>query len=158
MAERSVRAVWCRVLRYLWPAPWTLLGLAVAVPALACGARIHIVAGVLEVSGGWLGRRAARGVGPFNVVALTLGHVVLGSSAGVLAALRSHERVHVRQYERWGLLFVPAYLASSLWQALRGRHPYRDNAFERPAVQAEAATASAVDAGVFAASRARPPR
>jgi hypothetical protein len=36
----------------------------------------------------------------------------------------------VRQYERWGLLFYPAYGLSSLWQLLRGRRPYWDNVFE----------------------------
>ena len=128
----------CRRARaYAWAAPWSLVGLAVALPALLLGAHARLVAGALEVSGGWLGRRAARGVGPFNVLAITLGHVVLGSSAGMLQQLRDHERVHVRQYERWGLLFVPLYLADSLWQALQGRHPYRDNRFERPAFAAE---------------------
>jgi hypothetical protein len=63
--------------------------------------------------------------------------VVLGSSPQMLAALRSHEQVHVRQYERWGVLFVPAYLASSAWQLLRGRHVYRDNWFEREAFAQE---------------------
>ena len=124
--------------RYAWAAPWSLAGLAVALPAWMLGARAQRVGGGLEVSGGGLGRRAARGVGPFKVLAITLGHVVLGSSAPVLQALRAHERVHVRQYERWGLLFVPAYLADSGWQWLQGRHPYRDNRFERPAFAAEA--------------------
>ncbi len=128
-----------RALLYLWPLPWTAVGLLLAAAALALGARACVQGGVLEVSGGALGRRAARGVGPFNVLAITLGHVVLGSNAAVLGQLRAHERVHVRQYERWGLLFVPAYLADSLWQLLRGRHPYRDNGFERPAFTAEAA-------------------
>lgn len=122
---------------YLWPLPWTAVGLLLGAVAWAFGAHARVQAGVLEVSGGVLGRRAARGVGPFNVLAITLGHVVLGSSAEVLGQLRAHEQVHVRQYERWGLLFVPAYLADSLWQLLRGRHPYRDNRFERPAFAAE---------------------
>ena len=50
-----------------------------------------------------------------------------------LAQLRRHEHVHVRQYERWGPLFIPAYLLSSLVQLLRGRNPYRENHFERQA-------------------------
>ena len=95
------------------------------------------VQGCLEFSGGALGRWAGGGVGPFGVTAITLGHVVLGSSPHMLAALRSHEHVHVRQYERWGVLFVPAYLASSAWQLLRGRHVYRDNWFERQAFAKE---------------------
>ncbi len=127
------------VLRWLWPAPWTLVGLGVALLACALGARLKRVDGVLECSGGWLGQRAARGVGPFGVTAVTLGHVVLGSSAAVLNHLRVHEHTHVRQYERWGLLFVPAYLGNSLWQWLLGRHIYRDNCFEREAFKAELA-------------------
>lgn len=124
---------WGRVLRLAWPAPWTLLGLLVALPALALGARAQRVQGALEVCGGRVGAWAAGGVGPFGVTAVTLGHVILGCDAATLARLRAHEQVHVRQYERWGPLFVPAYLLSSLWQVLRRRHPYRDNGFERAA-------------------------
>ena len=39
----------------------------------------------------------------------------------------------MRQYERWGALFGPAYLLSSLVQLVRGRRPYLDNRFEREA-------------------------
>jgi hypothetical protein len=46
--------------------------------------------------------------------------------------------VHVRQYERWGPAFLPAYLLSSLLQLLRGRNPYRENHFERQAYAAVA--------------------
>jgi hypothetical protein len=45
--------------------------------------------------------------------------------------------VHVRQYETWGPLFLPAYLMASLIAALRGRHFYFDNAFEVEAYRAE---------------------
>ena len=62
--------------------------------------------------------------------AVTIGHVVMGLSPAALEHARPHERVHVRQYERWGPLFIPAYFLNSLWQMLRGRHWYRDNAFE----------------------------
>ena len=64
---------------------------------------------------------------------MTLGHVILGASEADLDAARRHEQVHVRQYERWGPLFIPAYLAASAWLWLRGRDPYRDNPFERQA-------------------------
>jgi hypothetical protein len=63
----------------------------------------------------------------------TFGHVILGVDEATLAAVRAHEQVHVRQYERWGPFFGPAYLLSSLLQLLRGRSPYRDNLFEREA-------------------------
>ena len=78
-------------------------------------------------AGLWLARRRVR------FAALTLGHVVLAVDARSLTALRAHEREHVRQYERWGALFGPAYLLSVLWQVLRGADPYRANRFERQA-------------------------
>lgn len=65
--------------------------------------------------------------------AITLGHVILGLNAGCLDDARDHEHVHVRQYERWGPLFLPLCLGSSAWQWLRGGCPYRDNLFEREA-------------------------
>lgn len=85
----------------------------------------------LEFHGGavdWFLRWAAR-----NASAMTLGHVIVGSSAECLDRARAHEWVHVRQYERWGPLFIPAYLTSGVWQWLRGRDPYWDNPFEREA-------------------------
>jgi hypothetical protein len=39
----------------------------------------------------------------------------------------------VKQYERWGPFFIPAYLGSSAWMWLRGRDAYRDNPFEAEA-------------------------
>ena len=65
--------------------------------------------------------------------AMTLGHVVLGRSAEALDHAREHELVHVRQYERWGPFFGPAYLGSSLVLWLLGRNAYWDNPFEQQA-------------------------
>jgi hypothetical protein len=59
--------------------------------------------------------------------------VILGASDADLDAARGHEQVHVRQYERWGPFFLPAYLLSSVWQLAMGRRCYRDNYFERQA-------------------------
>lgn len=130
--DKAVNKLWSDALRYLWPAPWTLVGLLLALLALALGARARCQDGVLEVSGGGLGRLAARS--PF--AAITLGHVVLASCAQQMHRLRGHERCHVRQYELWGLLFVPAYGLAGLWQQLQGRCPYRDNPFEKDAHRA----------------------
>jgi len=116
---------------YAWAAPWTLLGLACGTLALAGGAGARVVDGVIEIGGRAGPSRRRRW--PFDIVAMTLGHVVLGCSLTELQRLRGHERVHVRQYERWGPMFVPAYAASSAWQWLCGRCPYRDNRFEREA-------------------------
>ena len=61
--------------------------------------------------------------------AITFGHVVLSVDELDPTTL-DHEIVHVRQYERWGPLFFPAYLFASLAARLRGGHGYRDNPFE----------------------------
>jgi hypothetical protein len=92
------------------------------------------VNGVLEVHGpilAWLLSRALPP--PGGAAAMTLGHVVLGRDLAALEATRAHERVHVRQCETWGPLFVPAYLAASGWAVLRGGHFYFDNWFESQA-------------------------
>jgi hypothetical protein len=115
----------------LWALPVTLIGLAVALLARATGGSVKPCDGVLEVAGGWPARVLSRGF-PFSgaVAAMTLGHVVVGLSAEALQATRAHERAHVRQFERWGVLLLAAYPLAGLWAGLRGRHPYRDNPFE----------------------------
>ena len=45
----------------------------------------------------------------------------------------AHERVHVRQCERWGPFFVPAYLLAMLATRIMGGNPYWDNPFEAEA-------------------------
>jgi hypothetical protein len=116
------------MLRYLWAAPCTLVGCVAVALWLLCGARARWFRGVLEVSGGGVARRL-----PFD--AITLGHVVLARTPRVMARWRRHERVHVRQCERWGALFFPAYLLAGAWQGLRGRGMYWDNPFEVQARQ-----------------------
>lgn len=64
---------------------------------------------------------------------MTLGHVVIGRDAQSLERTRDHERVHVRQCERWGPAFLPAYLLCSAWMFLTRQDPYRDNPFEKEA-------------------------
>lgn len=125
-----------RGLQLLWAAPWSLTGLLFGGLMLACGARARRVQGTLEFSGGALVKL------PWPMEAITFGHIILGRSTARLDALRRHEQVHVRQYERWGVFFVPAYLASSAWQGLIGGDPYLDNIFER-AARAESATVNA---------------
>ncbi len=62
--------------------------------------------------------------------AMTLGHVIIGRDPHCLESCRDHEQAHVRQAERWGGLFIPAYLLASGWAWCRGRHYYLDNCFE----------------------------
>lgn len=130
--EAEIRAVFrigCRIAAYAWASPNTLLGLVVGLAVLACGGKVRIVRGVAEFSAGVPVR--------VRFHAITFGHVILGVSEAELAAARSHEHVHVRQYEAWGPFFLFAYAGSSLWQLLRGRRIYRDNYFERQAYAAD---------------------
>lgn len=83
--------------------------------------------------GGWLRQILSRVVPGFPISAITLGHVVLAADTRRLVETRTHERVHVAQYERWGFLFPLLYLAASLRAVLAGGHIYRDNVFEREA-------------------------
>ena len=122
-----------RGIRHVWPLPWTAFGLALGLLAMVTGARLRRVDHTLEITGGALGR-ALRRAGPrCPFVAIMFGHVVLAVDHDLLTVLRAHERIHVQQYERWGPLFVPLYLGSSLLQWLRGEDPYRSNRFEREA-------------------------
>ncbi|MEZ6064541.1 MAG: hypothetical protein R3B90_02275 [Planctomycetaceae bacterium] len=118
-------------LLWLWASPATLVGLSLGTLGLLTGGTGRSTHGAIEFSGGlvtWflrhIGRRAA---------AMTLGHTILGRSSDDLNAAREHEHVHVRQYELWGPLFLPAYGLCALWLQLRGRHGYWDNPFEREA-------------------------
>jgi hypothetical protein len=121
-------------LGYAWTLPNTLIGGLFVVAALLSGGRVRLAHGVVEVHGVLIAaflKHAMPMAG--GAIALTLGHVVLGRDARALVQSRAHERVHVAQYERWGLLFIPAYLLASVWVFLRGGHPYHDNPFERQA-------------------------
>ncbi len=133
-----------RIVRYAWAFPVTLLGVVVALVSRGSGGTLQRVEGVLEVAGGWPARVLRRGF-PFSgaVAALTLGHVVVGESLYALAATRVHERAHVRQFERWGLLLLALYPLAGLLAWVRGGNPYRDNPFEREARAAELAVLNA---------------
>lgn len=129
-----------RRLLYIWALPVTLAGMLVALMARGSGGVLQRVDGVVEAAGGWPARILRRGF-PFSgaVAAITLGHVVVGVSLAALASTRAHERAHVRQFERWGLLLLVLYPLAGLLAWMRGGHPYRDNYFEREARAAEAA-------------------
>jgi hypothetical protein len=123
-------------MRYLWASPTTALGLLFVPLALASGGKMQIIDGVLEIYGGfvaWFLRHATLLKG--GASAMTLGHVVLGVEASLLDLTRAHERIHVRQCERWGPLFIPAYLLGALLAYLSGKQAYRDNPFEREAYE-----------------------
>jgi hypothetical protein len=131
-----------RMLRYAWAFPNSAPGALLVLAALASGGRAAVVSGVVEAHGGAVAFMLRRLV-PLRggASAMTLGHVVVGRDRLALERTRAHERAHVRQCERWGILFIPAYLAASLVAWLRGGHYYRDNRFERGAVAAASASA-----------------
>ena len=118
--------------RYVWALPVSLIGLAFAGCAGRIGARLNFRDGVLEVDGPG-SRRLLDALAPRGrvVLAMTLGHVVLARNADALARTRLHEAPHVRQYERWGPLLLPAYIFSGVLAGWHGGDSYRDNIFER---------------------------
>ncbi|WP_315854038.1 hypothetical protein [Roseiconus nitratireducens] len=114
-----------RTVCYLWAAPNTCFAVGIGLLLLA---RFRVVQGVIEMHGpgvAWVLRRL-----PVSAAAMTLGYAVFGCDRLALERTRTHEHVHVRQYGRWGPLFVPAYLGWSLWLYVRGRDGYRENPFE----------------------------
>jgi hypothetical protein len=129
-----------RVGRYVWALPATAVGVLWVVAGLASGGRATRRGGVIEAHGGVIDPLLRRFV-PLRggASAMTLGHVVVGRDPRALERTRAHERAHVRQAERWGPLFIPAYVAASIVAAARGGHYYHDNHFERDAVAAAAA-------------------
>jgi hypothetical protein len=121
-----------RLACYAWAAPTTLVGLIAGALILGTGGKVQARCGALEFHGG-LARRFMDRIG-FG--AMTLGHAVLGRDPNRLDILRDHEQVHVRQAERWGPAFLPAYFVASFLAWRRGGHYYRDNWFERDARRA----------------------
>jgi Domain of unknown function (DUF4157) len=108
---------------YLWAAPNSLVGLAGALTAAKRPVRCR---GVLLIEGSRSG--LARFLAWRGFSAITLGHVIVANEA-LDDHLLAHELAHVAQHERWGPLFYPAYLLTSL-------AGYRRNPFERAAERA----------------------
>jgi len=121
-----------RLLAYLWALPVTAIALLFVPLAWLSGGKAKIVCGTVEVKGGLVSLFLRRGLWR-PAAAMTLGHVILGRDQDCLDRSRRHEHVHVRQFERWGILMIPIYLTASLVLYLRGLDPYLDNPFEREA-------------------------
>jgi hypothetical protein len=119
-----------RWVRIVWAGIWSVVGLTLA-PFFD---RRSVRRGALWCEGA----RWPRTLG-WRYRAITFGHVVLAVD-DLDPSTETHELEHVRQYERWGPLMVPAYLGASASAKLRGGHPYRDNRFEVEARRAEAET------------------
>ncbi len=124
-----------KLLLVLWASPNSFIGLMVGGVGLLSGGRVRYRDGCLEFWGGgvaWILKKF-----PVRPVAMALGHVILGLDTLVLNRAGYHERVHVRQYERWGPFFLPAYGLCSLWMWRKGLNAYLDNPFEVEAYAAD---------------------
>jgi len=126
-------------LRYCWVLPVSCIGILLIPFVIFSGGKVSVAAGVIEAEGGILRFVLYRRCTHSTIDALTIGHVIFGQNRESLLLCRNHERVHVRQYERWGPLFPPLYLLSSSAALLRGMDPYRDNRFEQEAFSASGA-------------------
>ncbi len=124
-----------KCIAYIWASPNTALGLLLGLSMLVFNGKVRVISGVIEFHGGWAGNFIASRPHPFYFGAITIGHVILGTCHHQLDALRTHEHVHIRQYERWGLFFLPAYALASLWEIFHGRDGYRNNYFEKQAYE-----------------------
>lgn len=109
-----------RWVRIAWAAPWSFVGLLLS---FLFDRRV-VTRGVVLAEGATWPRKLG-----WRYRAITLGHIVLCVDDAD-DDLMDHELVHVRQYERWGPLFVPVYLIASLVARLRGGRAYADNHFE----------------------------
>ncbi len=129
-----------KFLSILWASPNSLIGLLIGSVGLCFGGKVQRRGYTLEFYDGGTKWFLHRLPGGQFTLAMTLGHTILGQTAAALDISRSHEAVHVAQYERWGPFFLPAYCLGSIYAWLRGGDPYRDNLFEREAYDADSQT------------------
>ena len=122
--------------KVFWAAPWSFLGASVGIVGLLTGGEFRRQGKIMEFWGGVIPLFLRYFPFVAGSPVATFGHVVVGRSTRHLDACRPHQMIHVRQYECWGPLFVPAYLTCWFVLLSRGRHPYYDNPFEREAYEA----------------------
>jgi hypothetical protein len=116
--------------RYAWPSMYTALGLWFFLVPWSGSRQLIRHRGTFGVVGPAMEKLLRWAPIPGGAAALTLGHTILATSNESFFDCWEHEAVHVRQYERWGPFFVPAYLWLGAWQRFHGRDPYWDNPFE----------------------------
>lgn len=119
-----------KCLLILWASPYSILGICIGSIGMLWGGKCRVREGAIEFYEGgsrWFVSRLPPGP---RTAGFTLGHVILGQTGAGLEAVGEHERVHVRQFERWGPIMGPAYILASAYMWLRGRDAYRDNPFE----------------------------
>lgn len=119
-----------KLLVVVWASPYSGLGICIGSIGMVFGGKGRFRDGAIEFYEGgtkWFVRRLPLGA---ITAGFTLGHVILGQTAAGLEVVGDHERVHVRQFERWGPLMGPAYLLASAFMWVVGKDAYRDNPFE----------------------------
>lgn len=116
--------------RYLWPSPYTLIGLLAYLVPISGNRSMFVHRGTIGVVGPAIERLLVRAPVIGGAAAMTFGHVILARNRETFLSTWNHERVHVDQYQRWGFLFIPMYLGASLWLKIRNKDPYWDNPFE----------------------------
>lgn len=120
------------MLSIVWASPYSLIGIVVGSIGCMTGGHMQRKGCALEFHGGATNLFLTHICGRW-VSAITFGHTILGQNPELLETSREHEWVHVRQYMRWGPLFGPAYVLSSIIVWCQGKRFYRDNHFEREA-------------------------
>lgn len=140
--KKSLKA-WGSFIRYVWALPVSCFGIVLIPFVILSGGTFRIVSGVIEAEGGMIPFLLSRLCPRFGIAAMTIGHVIIGRDQESLMRCRQHELIHVRQYERWGLLFPLLYLLSSGAALVRGKDLYRNNRFEEEAFHASGPEVSA---------------
>ena len=123
-------SVLIRCVLMVWTSPNSVIGFSFGVLALLSGGGAQLKRGCIEFHGGLVKWVLSRLLGGRGAAAMTLGHTILGQTPEMLRRARDHEHVHVKQYERWGPFFLPAYLGVSAFLWMRGADSYMENPFE----------------------------
>jgi len=129
----SLLRILLKTICVLWAAPNSIIGLLIGTIGLLTGGRVQWRRGCIEFYGGATTFFLKKT--PVRAVAMTLGHTILGQNTTYLESARDHEHVHVKQYERWGPFFLPAYFWFSFWLWLQKKESYRNNPFEKEAYE-----------------------
>jgi hypothetical protein len=120
-----------RLAGYVWAFPVTAVGLGLTLLTALSGGRVQARGGAIEAHGG-LARRLLRGNRFWKGgAAMAVGHVILARDRAGLECSRAHERIPVRQLERWGVLLPAAYLLVGWRLKRRGHDAYLDHPFEQ---------------------------
>ncbi len=109
------------LLGFFWTLPNTILGLLLGACTFQLP-RSHGGAIVFDRDP----RGLTRVLRAMHRTAMTVGFVIVASEP-VEGRLLDHERHHVRQYTRWGPLFIPVYLLLAIGFGYR-RHPMERSA------------------------------